>query len=331
MLRRTAASLGLLSVIREELAKVPGYLSHRTQEAAGLHVQSAGKAIDFLKGESPGETPEMREKRLKHKEMYDAIMKETQAKAAALREAERAATADLRAKLPWVQKVKAAMSDARAAVQSMVSQRSATMALLQHCTASHAAEVAVEQGIDVKNVHMVIEQQQKPWSVEYESVVVGYIDAPAVSEEEVMVFAEKLQRACPVANSMHIQWRQDTRGEDYLREQQQRQEQNPSSVDFGTFSRDGMASFGKDGAAAERGGDTAAAAAGDRDRDSVHTPAGMPGSRRRSSPRCRGGSFSSSSYGNNDDGLGRGGGFGGDDEFHPPLVKRHWKPDGGRR
>ncbi|ESL06975.1 hypothetical protein TRSC58_05343 [Trypanosoma rangeli SC58] len=83
------------------------------------------------------------------------------------------------------------------------------MALLQHCTASHAAEVAVEEGIDVKTVTWQLEKKKTGTQVGYKTVVVGYIDAPKASEAEVMAFAEKLQKRCPVANSMkgRIEWR----------------------------------------------------------------------------------------------------------------------------
>lgn len=203
MLRRSAPSLGLFSALREELGKVPAFLSYTIRKAAEKHVDSVSQTVDFLKGNSPTDTPEMREKRQRHKEMYNALMAEQQAQK---KEANAKRKAHLAA-MSWSERVRSLAAEAKEALQQMTSTKAGTMALLQHCTASHAAEVAVEQGIDVKSVQMVLEKQQKPNSVESEEVVVGYIDAPTASEEELSVYAERLQKACAVANTMHIQWK----------------------------------------------------------------------------------------------------------------------------
>ncbi|KPI87484.1 hypothetical protein ABL78_3433 [Leptomonas seymouri] len=204
MYRRSTANFGVFSVFLEELKKVPAYFSHKAREGAKTYVDSASQTLEFLKGEDPSESPEMRDKRRKHKEMYHAILNEQANKAAK----EKAAAQHERAQLSWKQRLALSMQEAKEALQQMTSTKAGVMAVLQHCTASHAAEVALEQGIDVKNVQMVFEKAAAKNSVGYEEVVVGYIDAPAASREEVMAFAEKLHKACPVANSMHIEWRQ---------------------------------------------------------------------------------------------------------------------------
>jgi hypothetical protein len=216
MYRRSFVKLGVFSALMEELKKVPAFFSHKAREGAKTYVDSASKTLEFLKGEDPSESPEMREKRRKHKEIYLAILNEQAAKAAA----EKTAEQQKRAQLSWKQRLSLNMQEAKEALQQMVSTKAGVMAVLQHCTASHAAEIALEQGIDVKNVQMVFEKAAAKNAVDHEDVVVGYIDAPAASREEVMAFAEKLHKACPVANSMHIEWRQgrpDAQGGDARR------------------------------------------------------------------------------------------------------------------
>ncbi|KPA82198.1 hypothetical protein ABB37_03320 [Leptomonas pyrrhocoris] len=204
MYHRSLAKLGVFSVLVEELKKVPAYFSHKTQEGAKAYVESASQTLEFLKGEDPSESPEMREKRRQHKKMYQAILKEQAINAAQ----EKAKAQQALAQLPWRQRLALRLQEAKEALQQMTCTKAGVMAVLQHCTASHAAEVALEQGIDVKDVQMVLEKAAAANSVGYENVVVGYIDAPNASREEVMAFAEKLHKACPVAHSMHIEWRQ---------------------------------------------------------------------------------------------------------------------------
>lgn len=203
MYSRTFTRLGVFSAFVEELKKVPAYFSHKAQQGANAYVDAASQTLEFLKGEDPSESPEVRAKRRQHKETYQAILDQQAAKAAE----ERAKEKQERAQLSWKQRLQLSMQEAKEAVQQMTSAKAGVMALLQHCTASHAAEVAIEQGIDVKNVQMVFEKAAATNSVGFEEVVVGYIEAPSASQEEVMAFAEKLQKACPVANTMHIEWR----------------------------------------------------------------------------------------------------------------------------
>nr|CAJ2471820.1 unnamed protein product [Leishmania braziliensis] len=201
MYRRTRMHYGVLAVFVKELKKVPAYLSYKAREGARTYVDSASKAVEFLKGEDLNEDPVMRSKRRQHRDMYQAILREQAVKV-------QEDAAQRRASLSWKEKLQLSFKEAKESMAQMTSAKAGAMALLQHCTASHAAEVALEQGIDVKNVQVVFEKVAANNSVGYEEVVVGYIDAPVASKEEVMAFAEKLHKACPVARSMHIEWRQ---------------------------------------------------------------------------------------------------------------------------
>ncbi|KAG5468214.1 hypothetical protein LSCM1_02191 [Leishmania martiniquensis] len=205
MHRCSRVHYGVFAVLVEEIKKMPAYLSHKASEGAKTYVHSASKAMEFLKGEDPNEDPAMRGKRRQHREMYHAILRDQAAK-------EQERVEQRRASLSWKEKLQFSFREAKEGVLQMTSAKAGVMALLQHCTASHAAEVALEEGIDVKNVQMVFEKAVAKNSVGYEEVVVGYIDAPAASREKVMAFAEKLHKACPVAKSMHIEWRQGNAG-----------------------------------------------------------------------------------------------------------------------
>lgn len=197
---RNRVRLSLFSALAAELAKIPAYLSYQVREAAEEHVQSAAQTVNFLKGDNSHHSPEIAEKRRQHKEMYDAIQRHQARKS---QESRQAALQHL----GWKERIKAQIQEAKTALSQATSAKAGHMALLQHCTASHAAEVAMEQGIDVKNVSMVLEKRDSPNAVGYEEVVVGYIEAPAASSEEVMVFAKKLESACPVASRMTVEWR----------------------------------------------------------------------------------------------------------------------------
>ncbi|KAG5493909.1 hypothetical protein JKF63_01741 [Porcisia hertigi] len=201
MYRFTRVHCGIFAVFAGELKKVPAHLSYTVREVAKTYVDSASKTIEFLKGEDPNEDPALRNKRRQHRTMYQAVLREQATKA-------QAEAAQKHANLSWKERLQLSFKEAKESVAQMTSVKAGAMALLQHCTASHAAEVALEQNIDVKNVQMVFEKTVANNSVGYEEVVVGYIDAPASSHEEVMAFAEKLHKACPVAKNMHIEWRQ---------------------------------------------------------------------------------------------------------------------------
>lgn len=299
MYRRSLAKLGLFSVFMEELRKVPSYLSYKMQSGAKAYVDSASQTLEFLKGEDPSESPEMREKRRKHKEMYQAILNAQAAKDAA----ERAEAQQERSQLSWKQRVALRMQEAKEALQQMTSTKAGVMAVLQHCTASHAAEVALEQGIDVKNVQMVLEKAAATSAVGHEDVVVGYIDAPSASREEVMAFAEKLHKACPVANSMHIEWRQG-RPDAYSRDGERARRADNLQGEMERAARQVEWEESRSGASPRA--DTATAAA-------EPIPRGMPGSRR-AYPSTNW--ITNRSLESEDD----------DDEFHLPGIGKTRKP-----
>lgn len=197
-MRRSSSVLGVWGVLREELQKLPAILRFRATEAAN----SASRAYQFLKGVNLNESEEMAEKRKKHREAYEEIMRQQQcAASASSREAAERSSFAHRLKLLAVSFFEA--------MKNATSTNAGAMALLQHCAASHAAEVAVEENIDVKSVNFVLEQKKTGTHVGHEKVFVGYITAPNASEEEVMAFAEKLRTRCPVAKSMgeKIEWR----------------------------------------------------------------------------------------------------------------------------
>ncbi|KEG10758.1 hypothetical protein DQ04_03331020 [Trypanosoma grayi] len=197
-MHRSFPSLSVWKVLCSELGKIPAVLRFH----AGESTASVAKVIDSWKGENPDENPQVAAKRREHRQAYEEILRQQQQRA-------RAASEEAMQGLSFAQSLKARASAAVAALKEATSTNAGVMALLQHCTASHAAEVAVEQGIDVKNVTMRLEKQKSGAQVGHETVVVGYIDAPNASEAEVMAFAERLQKRCPVAHSMEgrIEWR----------------------------------------------------------------------------------------------------------------------------
>ncbi|RNF08962.1 hypothetical protein TraAM80_02370 [Trypanosoma rangeli] len=197
-MRRSMSLFGVWGVLREELNKIPAMLHFHANES----VDAAKRAGHSLKNVYLDENPELAEKRKKHRESYEEILRQQQQRA------KEASEESLRG-LSFMERIKKRVVSVNKALKEATSTNAGAMALLQHCTASHAAEVAVEEGIDVKNVTLQLEKKKTGTQVGYETVVVGYIDAPKASEAEVMAFAEKLQKRCPVANSMkgRIEWR----------------------------------------------------------------------------------------------------------------------------
>ncbi|KAK7200804.1 OsmC-like protein [Novymonas esmeraldas] len=306
MYRLTSARRGLLATLAEELKKVPAYLAHRAEGRARPYVDSASNAVEFLKGENPSEDPATREKRRQHKEMYEKILREQAATADAH-------AAQVRDRLTWKERLQLSLANAKESLAQMTSTKAGAMALLQHCTASHAAEVALEQGIDVRHVQMVLEKSATGGSVGAETVVVGYIDAPAASREEAMAFAEKLHKACPVAHSMHIEWRHgsaDARGYSdgpvrSAEELQRDMEQAARELD----GAERRSSAGGSPTSATGHGSAAAASSSSPVGEAM--PVGMPGSRRVHSARS------------SRDARGGGGGLHyEEDELHLPGLKR---------
>ncbi|CCW60580.1 unnamed protein product [Phytomonas sp. EM1] len=203
MLKYSSSRLSVFSDLKTELLKIPKYLSFLVNEQAKAHANSASQAIEFLKGKSFGIDAATEEKLKKHREMYDSILR---GQARKLNE-DRAKYKAKLAKLGFKERLKIDWKNLKKSMQSTMSMEAGVMALLQHCAVSHAAKIAIENDINVQDVQFVLEEQQTPNSIEGEKVVVGYIDAPAASEEEFAMFVEKLQKACPVANRMNIEWR----------------------------------------------------------------------------------------------------------------------------
>lgn len=184
-------------VLRQELAKLPAlfhFKAARTKETA-VHL---GKVMQGTDG-----TPETVAKEQQHKETYQKILSQKQQKA------QEEYAKKLNSASSWSERLKLQLRETVEAVKQSTSKKSGVAALIQHCTAAHAAEVAVEQGIDVKNVQIVLEKQAAAAGAIEESKIVGYIDAPAASDEEVAVYAQRLTKACPAARTMsqHIEWR----------------------------------------------------------------------------------------------------------------------------
>lgn len=202
MLRRTAKASSFFQVLKEELAKIPAMFRHDLKAT---------------------------ERWLTNEDLTDKekkIRKAHQELEALDRERERAAAA----KMTWAEKLSALKNDMRHAFST----KSATVALVQHCARAHMAEVAVELGIDVRNVNIVTETA----SVTEGTKVVGYIEAPNASREEVMAFAAKLQKACPAA-AMHgeIEWRQLSHHEGYEPEPKSSASESPSASSSSTAAR----------------------------------------------------------------------------------------------
>ena len=102
------------------------------------------------------------------------------------------------------------VKDAIRGVQAAFSTSSGMAAIVDHCAKAHAAEVAIQQNIDVKNVSVVTEKA----TVGEGTKVVGYIEAPAATDEEVYAYAAKLQQACPAARTHGgVEWRRGSPGE----------------------------------------------------------------------------------------------------------------------
>nr|CCD13039.1 unnamed protein product [Trypanosoma congolense IL3000] len=197
-MRRSRNALTLYQVLREELGKTSALLRFK----AGEIISSATNSLRSAVGAEVEKNPELAEKRRRHREAYEEILRRQWQKSdEGLRRAMEGKSLK--------ERVMAATAAALKGLKEATSTNSGAMALLQHCTAAHAAEVAVEQGIDVKSVTMQVEERKTGTEVGSETVVVGYIDAPNTTEEEMMAFAEKLSNRCPVANAMRekIEWR----------------------------------------------------------------------------------------------------------------------------
>lgn len=187
MLRRSGWRYGLFGVLAGELSKVGDVVRYEVDRLSST-----------LKGHD-GETPESIEQKEKKRE----IMREYQN----VRSKKAPDPVGERQKSTW-ESLKEVVVDAKNTVASATSKQAGVVALVQHCAAAHAAEVAIANNIDVKSVTVQMERD----AISGEETVVGYIDAPAATEEEVYVYAQKLEQACPAAK-LHgaVEWRQKPR------------------------------------------------------------------------------------------------------------------------
>jgi hypothetical protein len=213
MLRRSPLRVSFIATVREEAIKAANWVLYGATETAAT-------ATSVLKGHN-GLTPEQieREEKLRQRMREDreraAAVAAAQREAAAAREQQQhrdAATSHSDVKSPspphhhesLYHRLAVAVRGMASSMQQTFSTSAGAAAVIDHCTKAHAAEVAIEQGIDVKSVNVVAEKS----AVGQGTKIVGYIEAPAATEEEVFVFAQKLQKECPAAK-MHgdIEWR----------------------------------------------------------------------------------------------------------------------------
>jgi len=218
-MRRTQVRLGLGSTLSEELRKLGPFLQYHINNSYANRFGNFMFGTDNIQEPSPQqdassstqsgasstagkESEAVRDARAKHREMYEALQEKQRlaAEAAFGKELEGKTFFDrmrLYAKRAWKD------------LQNELSQKSGVLRLVQQCTTSHMAEVAVQRGIDVKNVNIVLEKGTIVNGIAKNDTIVGYIEAPQATDEEVLVFAEKLQQACPAARAMgeKIEWR----------------------------------------------------------------------------------------------------------------------------
>ena len=191
-----AAEPSLFTVIREEFGKLFAFVAHDVSKTAAASADAAKAYKDKMTDANMSE--EERERRRKKTEAYQHIMNKNAAKA---KEANEAATAGM----GWRERAAHAMQQMKQAA----SPQAGVAALVQHCAAAHQAEVAVEEGIDVEDIQVVLETVRSADGIGYETKVVGYIDAPKASEEQVYAYAERMKQRCPAANTMQhrMEWR----------------------------------------------------------------------------------------------------------------------------
>jgi hypothetical protein len=176
MLRRSLPKFSFFSVLKEELGK-----------AKELLVYDLGNYGKFLSGEDVSE----REKKIREKHQ-ELAQKDAQA------------AADVRSKMSWRERLAASLEELKNSTKT----NAAVVAMVQHCARAHMAEIAVEQDIDIRNIHIITEGVKNEQGVDVEEKVIGYIEAPSATNEEVMAYAHKLERACPAARTHGgIEWR----------------------------------------------------------------------------------------------------------------------------
>lgn len=193
-------SESIFSATWVELKKLSAFLSSKIRHKVADNV----KMMKYISGEDVYSDEASRIRRQKHQELYSKIIEQTKQKEAEKRK-EKLHGLPLGAR--WMAKLR----DGASAFQQSTSVEAGKMVLLQHCAASHAAEIALTNNVDLKNIRMVLEKQRtsEGGEVAENDVVVGYIDAPNTSDEELHAFAAAVQRSCPVSRHMHIEWRSE--------------------------------------------------------------------------------------------------------------------------
>lgn len=180
----------------QEMKKALTYFSFQTKKGA----ECGYKALRFVSGEEVYADKATQEARAKHKALYEEYVANENRKVA---EEKAKATRGM----SMLQRWRYSMSEMTAGLKQATSVKQGSLAILQHCVAAHAAEIAMKHNVDIKSVQMQFEKQENGNSIRQEEVVVGYIDAPEATPEEVEVLASALREACPVARRMNIEWR----------------------------------------------------------------------------------------------------------------------------
>jgi hypothetical protein len=213
-MRRTPAALGLMQVIREELAKAFAVARYDTSQytavVTGTDSQSEAEAQRQAKireayakasASPPREEPST-----------DARISASKAGNTSQSTSENQQDQQHQQQVPpdpepepatlptWAER----WAKVKNELMATFGPKAGVAAVIDHCTKAHAAEVAVDLDIDVKSVQVRSEHA----AVGQGATVVGYIDAPAATQEEVHIFAERLTKACPAARTYgDVEWR----------------------------------------------------------------------------------------------------------------------------
>lgn len=199
---RITKSENILNIIWKEFKKFPAFFSFKAKQK----VEEKVKMMKYIAGEDVYSSQSTKIWEEQRKEIYSKILEYQQKQ-------ENEKRKNKLENLTFLERMIFQLKESAAGLRQSTSMKAGKMALLQHCAAAHAAEIAVAQNIDLKNIRMVLEKQKKSEGASVESneeeVVVGYIEAPNASEEEVHAFAAAVQRACPVSRHMSIEWRKE--------------------------------------------------------------------------------------------------------------------------
>lgn len=214
-MRRTPVALGLGQVIREELAKAFAVFRYDTSRYTSV--------VQGTDGLSAADV----ERQNKVKEAYDKARVAPQESQSTATDDARIANSESSARTNEGQKQQQQQQHGQESseeqataspapsfaerwekvkneLMAVFGPKAGVAAIVDHCAKAHAAEVAVDLDIDVKSVQVQSERS----AVGEGSHVVGYIDAPAATQEEVHVFAQRLTKACPAARTFgDVVWR----------------------------------------------------------------------------------------------------------------------------